>query len=258
MKVYFIGAGPGDPELITVKGLDLINRADIVIYAGSLVNPDLMDGVHEGTVIMDSAGMNLDEVTAIYELNRKKDGIIARVHTGDPALYGAIQEQIDFCSSRGIEWEVIPGVSSFSAASAALGQELTLPGISQTLIISRRAGRTPVPEGQSIIELAAHKATMALFLSISMMDELIDELKQGGYEEDTPMAVVYRASWPDQKIIRGTLADMAEKVQNAGVTRQAMILVGRSIGQVGDKNYELSRLYDKSFSHGYRKGVFCD
>ena len=251
MKIYYIGAGPGDPDLITIKGLNLINRADIIIYAGSLVNPVLLKGVKKGSVVLDSAGMNLDDVTGVYEKNREKEGIIARVHTGDPALFGAIQEQLDFCKERNIECEVVPGVSSFAAASAALEQELTLPGISQTVIISRRAGRTPVPDGQSIRELAVHGATMALFLSISMMDDLVDELIQGGYGKETPMAVVYRASWEDQKIVRGTLEDMAEKVRSAGITRQAMILVGRVMG--GD--YELSKLYDKNFTHGYRKAV---
>lgn len=250
MKVCFIGAGPGDPDLITVKGLDLINRADVVIYAGSLVNPALLTGVRPGIPLYDSAGMNLDEVKAVYEEKRGAHGLIARVHTGDPTLYGAIQEQIDYLKGRGIPWEVVPGVSSFAASSAALGQELTLPGISQTVIITRRAGRTPVPPGQSIPELASHGATMVLFLSVSMMDDLIEELVRGGYDRSTPMAVVYRASWPDQKIIRGTLADMAGKVKDERVTRQAMILVGPVMG--GD--YDLSKLYDRAFTHGFRKG----
>lgn len=250
MNIYFIGAGPGAEDLITVRGLNLINKADIIIYAGSLVNPALLKGAKSGAQILDSASMNLDQVQEIFLKEKNKSGVIARVHTGDPTLYGAIQEQIDFCKAHGLEWQVVPGVSSFAASSAALGQELTLPGVSQSVIITRRAGRTPVPKGESISSFASHGATMCIFLSIQKMGELIEELKEGAYTDETPMAVVYRASWEDQIILRGTLTDMEEKVTQRGINRQAMIVVGPVLAS----EYELSKLYDREFSHGFRRG----
>ena len=249
MKVVFIGAGPGDPELITVKGSRVLESADIIIYAGSLVSPEILRWCCGNPVVMDSAGMDLEQVCAVYEENRDKKGVIARVHTGDPSLYGAIQEQMDFLRSKDIPFEIIPGVSSFQAAAAALEQEYTLPGVSQSLIITRAAGRTPVPEKENLKVLARAGTTMVLFLSISLIDKAVEDLMES-YSSETPAAVVYRASWPDQKIIRGKLSTLPEMVKEAGITRQALII----IGNVLKGKYELSKLYDPSFSHGWRKG----
>ncbi|MDY3297065.1 precorrin-4 C(11)-methyltransferase [Selenomonas sp.] len=247
--VHIVGAGPGDPELITRKGARLLAEADVVIYAGSLVNPALLDLCKEGAEIHDSAGMTLDDVLAVVDAAEAKGLTTVRLHTGDPAVYGAIQEQMDAWRKKGISYDVTPGVSSCFAAAAALRQEYTLPGISQTLIITRGAGRTPVPEPERLKSLAQHGATMCIYLSVSMIDEVANELVAGGYEPTTPIAVVQRASWPDEQIVRGTLADIAEKVQAAGITRQAMIVVSRCL----DADYDLSRLYAPEFSHGYRQ-----
>lgn len=248
--IYFIGAGPGDPELLTIKAGRLIQASDVIIFAGSLVSPAVLEGHQPHARIYDSAGMNLDEVMAVM-LQAESDGLTtARVHTGDPSVYGAIREQIDQLEARGIAYEVVPGVSSFVAAAAAIGREYTLPGVSQTVILTRRAGRTPVPDGQDIVSLAAHGATMVIFLSIDQIEQLAADLLAGGYRTDTPAAVVSRASWPDEQIIRGDLSNIAGRVQAAGIARQALVLVGDFLGDA----YELSRLYDRTFTHGYRKG----
>lgn len=248
MRVYFIGAGPGDPDLITVKGKEILAKADVVIYAGSLINPEILEVCRPDCELYNSACMSLEEVVDIYGQAHKTTGIVARLHSGEPSLYGAIKEQIDWLENEGIEYEVVPGVSSFSAAAASLGAELTLPGISQTVVITRMAGRTPVPKGQEISALAEHRPTMCIFLSVHMIDELVEELKRG-YEEDTPVAVIERASWPDEVVINGTLGDIAEKVKDKGIKKTAMIIVG----QVLDGQYERSKLYDPMFSHGFRK-----
>jgi len=249
MKVYFIGAGPGDPDLITVKGSKILAKADAVIYAGSLVSPEILGWCREDALIMDSAGMDLEEVCAVYGENREKEGIIARVHTGDPSLFGAIQEQMEYLRAEEIPYEIIPGVSSFQAAAAALEQEYTLPGVSQTLIITRAEGRTPVPEKEDLEVLARARATMALFLSISFIDRVCEKLMTS-YPGSTPAAIVYRASWPDQKILRGTLETLPALVKESGITRQALIIVGEVLNQ----NFEYSKLYDPAFTHGWRKG----
>ena len=249
-KVYFIGAGPGDPELLTLKGKRLIDGSDVIIYAGSLV-PEAVIASHKAdATVMSSAGMSLDEVmdTMIQAVRQGKQ--VARVHTGDPSIYGAIREQIDWLNKENIPWEVIPGVSSFVASAAALGKEFTLPSVSQTVICTRMAGRTPVPEGESLSSLASHQASMAIFLSVGMMEDVVAELSTH-YPTKTPVAVVQRASWPDQKVVLGTLGDIAEKVKDAGITKTAQILVGDFLGS----DYELSKLYDKHFTHGYRKGI---
>lgn len=254
MKVYFIGAGPGDPELLTLKGKNIIEQADIVIYAGSLVNPKILSFAPAGTPSYNSAGMDLKEVTGIYLREKNREGRIARLHTGDPSLYGAIQEQIDFCRHEEIDVEVIPGVSSFFAAAAALKQEYTLPGISQSLVLTRMAGRTPVPDSEEIEGWSRHRSSMAVFLSAGSLETLVRRLS-AGYAEETPAAVVYRASWPDQKIVTGTLQNIAERTAAAGITRQALVLVGdvfRSQNEAGF--YEKSKLYDPGFTHGYREG----
>jgi len=248
MKVYFVGAGPGNPELITVKGQRLLQEADVVIYAGSLINPVLLDNCRPECRRIDSADLSLEEVTELYREVDGSDAAVVRLHSGEPSLYGAIKEQIDWLHQQGIDYEVVPGVSSFSASAAALSAELTLPGISQTVVITRMAGRTPVPRGQEISSLAEHTPTMCIFLSVHMIENLVDELKTG-YPEDTPVAVVERASWPDERVVRGTLSDIAVKVKEAGINKTAMIVVGGVL----DGTYERSKLYDPEFTHGYRK-----
>ena len=248
--VSFIGAGPGDPELLTIKGKRLIDSADIIIYAGSLVNPQVLSDAKEGGVIYNSAGMNLEEVLAVMKDGEEKGLKVVRVHTGDPAVYGAHREQMDALERMGIAYEVIPGVSSFLAAAAVLKKEYTLPGVSQTVILTRMEGRTPMPEGEKLLDLARHQATMIIFLSVGMIEELASTLRQA-YREDTPAAVVYKATWEDQKIVRGTLRDIADKVKAAGICKTALTVVGDFLGD----DYELSKLYDKTFTHEFRKGV---
>ena len=202
--VNIVGAGPGDPELITVKGKRLLEEADVIIYAGSLVPKALLGYAKEGCEIHNSASMSLPEVLEVIEKSVAADKKVVRLHTGDPAIYGAIQEQMDALNKKGIEYQVVPGVSSFLATAAALKQEYTLPGVTQTVIITRNEGRTPVPEREKLRSLAAHKATMCIFLSISMLGDVVKELIEGGYEPTTPIAIVQRASWPEQRIFRGT------------------------------------------------------
>lgn len=246
--VYIVGAGPGDPELITRKGYRLVSEADVVIYAGSLVNKAILDACKESCAIYNSASMNLDEVLAVMKKSKAEGKMLVRLHTGDPAIYGAIQEQMDALDDMGITYEVVPGVSSFLATAAALKQEYTLPGVSQTVIVTRGAGRTPVPDAESLSLLAQHGATMCIFLSIQMIEKVVEELLKGKYTEETPVAIVVKASWPEQKILRGNLGNIVKIVQDEGVLRQAMIVVGNVL----DGDYELSKLYDKEFSHMYR------
>jgi precorrin-4/cobalt-precorrin-4 C11-methyltransferase len=247
--VYFIGAGPGDPELITVKGLKILRQADVILYAGSLVNDAVLDERLPDAEVHDSAGMTLEEVLETILRGVAAGKRVARVHTGDPSLFGAIREQIDALTEKGIACEVIPGVSSFTAAAAALGREFTLPGVSQTVILTRLEGRTPVPERERLESLAAHQASMCVFLSVQSIDEVARRLGRH-YPLDTPVAVVQRASWPDEIGVRGTLADIAGKVKAAKIGKTAQILVGRFL----EGDYEKSRLYDKTFSHAYRRG----
>ena len=249
--VHFIGAGPGDPELITIKGQRLISEADVIIYAGSLVNPEILKYGKKGAEVYNSATMNLDEVLKV-EIEAVREGkTVARVHTGDPAIYGAIQEQMDALKKEGIDYDVIPGVSSFLASAAALKQEYTLPDVSQTIIITRMEGRTPMPPKEKLRSLAQHGATMCIFLSVQMIEKVVSELEEGGYAPDTPVAIVVRATWPDQRIIRGTLATIADILHKEGVLRQAMIIVSRVL----DSDYKLSKLYDKGFTTMFRKGT---
>lgn len=246
--VYIVGAGPGDPELITRKGYRLVSEADVVIYAGSLVNKKILKACKDNCEIYNSANMNLDEVIEIMKNSKIAGKMLVRLHTGDPAIYGAIQEQMDSLDDMGITYEVVPGVSSFLATAAALKQEYTLPGVSQTVIITRGAGRTPVPEKEQLQFLAQHGATMCIFLSVHMIEKVVEELLKGAYNLETPVAIVAKASWPDQKILRGTLKNIASIVRSESVIRQAMIVVGNVL----DSDYELSKLYDKEFSHMYR------
>lgn len=247
--IYFIGAGPGAPDLITVRGAELLRRAGMIVYAGSLVNPALLDYAPEGCEIHDSASLTLDEVMERLLDGHRRGLLTMRLHTGDPSLYGAIREQMDRLRDAGVPFEVVPGVSSFCAAAAVIPAEYTLPGVSQTVIISRMEGRTPVPERESIRSLAAHRASMVLFLSAGMLEGLCAELTAGGYPPETPAALVYRASWPEERVLRGTLADLPSLAREAGISRQALVMVGDFLGD----EYALSKLYDSGFSHGYRK-----
>ncbi|MFW5980299.1 MAG: precorrin-4 C(11)-methyltransferase [Bacillota bacterium] len=249
MQVYIIGAGAGDPELMTIKGKKAIEKAEVVIYAGSLVNPEILNFSPEKAVIYNSAKMNLEEVIEVIEKAKKEGKTVARIHTGDPSLYGAIQEQIDILKEKDIKYEIIPGVSSFLAAAAAVEREFTLPDVSQTVILTRQEGRTSVPEKEKLNKLAVHQSSMAIFLSVQMIDKVVDNLLQG-YKKDTPAAVVAKASWPDQKVIKGKLSNIAEKVKEAEIKKTAMILVGDFLSA----DYSRSKLYDKKFGHGYRKG----
>ncbi len=249
--VHFVGAGPGDPELITVKGQRLLLEADMVIYTGSLVPQALITGL--SAEIHNSAGLNLDEVFArtlqAWEAGKK----VVRLHTGDPSIYSAINEQIALLNKHEIPFTVIPGVSSGLAAAAALKTELTLPEVSQTVIFTRRGGRTPVPEKEQLTLLAAHQATMMIFLSVGMIDDVVTDLLAGGYPEDTPVAIVEKVSWPDEKQLRGTLSSIATQVKNAGITKTALIAVGKVLAEGPPP--VLSKLYDEAFTHGYRKGT---
>jgi len=247
--ISFVGAGPGDVDLITVKGRRLLEKADVVIYAGSLVSREHLTFCKKGCKFYDSASMTLEEVIEVMEREYRQGKSIVRLHTGDPSIYGAIKEQMDLLEERGIEYEVVPGVSSFTASCAAIKGEFTLPGISQTIIITRLEGRTPVPNTESLELLAAHKASMAIFLSVGNMERAVKKLKQGYGRRDVPVAVVYKATWEDQKVIIGTLDDIAQKVKDHGIKNFAMILVGDFI----NGKYERSRLYDPSFSHGFRR-----
>ena len=248
--VHFVGAGPGDPELITVKGKRLLHEADLVIYTGSLVPEALVAGL--GGEVHNSAGMNLDEVFALILSAWRQGRRIVRLHTGDPAIYGAINEQIALMKEHGIPFQVVPGVSSGTASAAALQTELTLPEVSQTVIFTRRGGRTPVPEKEQLQALASHQATMMIFLSVGMIDEVVADLLEGGYPPDTPVAVVEKVSWPDERRLRGTLATIAAQVKEAGIRKTAIIAVGRVLADAPPP--ALSKLYDEAFTHGYRKG----
>lgn len=247
--VYFVGAGPGDPELITVRGQRLLVEADLVVYAGSLVPKALVEGLK--AEVRDSANLHLEEIVELMANAWAAGKRVVRLHTGDPSIYGAIKEQMAALDSRGISYRVVPGVSSATAAAAALEAELTLPEVSQTVIITRRAGRTPVPAGQDLASLASHQATMLILLSVGMIAEVVADLLAGGYPPETPVAVVEKVSWPEQRIIRATLSTIAEKVGEAGINKTAIIAVGRVFAALPPE--ALSKLYDKGFSHGCRK-----
>lgn len=246
-NVFFIGAGPGDPELITIKGKNIIDNADVVIYAGSLVNKEILNSRKQDSQIYNSAKMNLEEIIAVIKKNALEGKVVARVHTGDPSIYGAIKEQMDLLDEEGIEYEVIPGVSSFVAAAAVLKKEFTLPNVSQTVICTRISGRTDVPNKEDLEKLSVHKASMAIFLSVSMIKELVKKLLKN-YDSTTPVAVVYKATWKDQKILEGNLGNIVDIVKKSGIKKTAIILVGDFLSS----NYERSKLYDKNFSHEYR------
>lgn len=247
--VHFVGAGSGAPDLITLRGAKLLSQADVVIYAGSLVNPTLLEHCSEDCRIYDSAKMTLEQVIEVIKEAEADGKTTVRLHTGDPSIYGAVREQFDELEKLGIRYDVCPGVSSFCAAAASLRAEYTLPDVSQTVIISRAAGRTPVPEKESIRALAAHRATMILFLSTSLTATLEKELVDGGYAEDTPAAIVYKASWPEEKIFHCTVGTLHKTVVENGLKKTALIIVG---GCLGDE-YMRSLLYHPGFSTEYRE-----
>jgi precorrin-4/cobalt-precorrin-4 C11-methyltransferase len=248
-KVYFVGCGPGDPDLITVKAKKLLQKADVVVYSGSLIPQQILK-ICKNAKLHDASSLVREEIFEILKTNAKKNKLVIRLHDGDPALYGAIREQTDNLQKEEIESEIVPGVTSFLASSAALGLQLTLPGVTQTIIITRAEKRTKVPKEEQIAELAKHKSTMIFYLSVHLLSDIVKEAIKGGYPKSTPVAVVYKASWPDQKIIIGTLEDIVKKVWEEKITRTAIVLIGDVIKP---KSYEYSKLYDKTFSHGYRK-----
>ncbi len=247
--VHFVGAGSGAVDLITVRGARLLQEADVIIYAGSLVNPDLLNYAKAGCEIHDSAKMTLEQVIDVIRAAEAAGKTTVRLHTGDSSIYGAVREQFDELEKLGIEYDVCPGVSAFCGAAAALRAEYTLPDVSQSVIITRAAGRTPVPDRESIRSFAQHRATMVLFLTTSLADDAQRQLIEGGYPEDTPAAIVYKATWPDQRIFRCTVGTLGETVRNNGLTKTSLIVVG---GFLGD-NYDRSKLYDPGFTTEFRQ-----
>ncbi len=247
--IHFVGAGCGAADLITLRGKELIEKADVIIYAGSLVNPELLDYARSDCCIYNSAEMTLDQVIEVMR-NAEENGFdTVRLHTGDPSIYGAVREQFDRLDELGIDYDICPGVSSFCGAAAALRAEYTLPDVSQTVILTRMSGRTKVPEKESIPSLAAHRATMVLFLSAGMLEELSSQLIEGGYSLETPAAIVYKATWADEKVCRCTVGTLSETAEKNGITKTALITVGNFLGD----DYSLSKLYDPSFTTEFRK-----
>lgn len=249
--VHFVGAGSGAVDLITIRGAKLLGEADVVIYAGSLVNPELLNYCKEGCEIHDSAKMTLEQVIAVIQAAEKAGKTTVRLHTGDSSIFGAVREQFDELIGLGIEYDVCPGVSSFCGAASSLKTEYTLPDVSQTVIITRTAGRTPVPERQSIASLAAHQATMVLFLSTSLTEKLQAELLAGGYPGETPVAVVYKATWPEEKIFRCTVDTLHKTVTENGLTKTSLIIVGNCMGE----KYLRSLLYHPGFTTEFREAT---
>ncbi len=246
--IYFIGAGPGAVDLITLRGARLLKEADTVVFAGSLVNKELLSECKPECKIHDSAYMTLEEVIEVMSADDGEGKVVVRLHTGDPSIYGAIREQMDRLRARKLEFEVVPGVSSFCGAAAALKAEYTLPSVSQTVILTRMEGRTPVPEKEKIRLLASHGATMVLFLTSSLIKELVEELLKGDYTEKTPVAIVYKATWEDQQIYRTNIGALEYCAQANNITKTALIIVGDVLGD----DYELSKLYNKNFTHAFR------
>ena len=249
--VHFVGAGPGAPDLITVRGKQLLEEADVIIYAGSLVNPKLLEYTKDVCTIHNSANMTLEEVIQVIEKAEKEGKTTVRLHTGDPCIYGAIREQMDILDEKGISYDSCPGVSSFCGAAAALNLAYTLPDISQSVIITRMEGRTPVPEKESIQSFAAHNATMVIFLSTGMLEELSRRLVEGGYKEDTPAAIVYKATWEDEKKFICTVGTLAQTAKENQITKTALMIIGDA---VNTSNYERSKLYDPEFTTEFRQG----
>lgn len=248
--VYFVGAGPGAADLITLRGCELLKKADIIIYAGSLVNPELLKYAKKECEIYNSAEMTLEEVVSVMEHGHSLGKEIVRLHTGDMSIYGAVREQSDILREKNIPFESVPGVSSFLGAASSLNVEYTLPDVSQTVILTRMAGRTPVPEKEDIKLLAAHRASMVIFLSAGMLEKLSTELIEGGYSKDTPCAVVYKATWEDEKKFVTTIENLSKAGKENNISKTALVLVGDFLGQ----EYSRSKLYNPEFSHEFRKG----
>ena len=249
--VHFVGAGPGSPDLITVRGKQYLEEADVIIYAGSLVNPQLLEYSKDVCTIHNSAKMTLEEVISVMERAEAEGKMTVRLHTGDPCIYGAIREQMDILDEKGIDYDSCPGVSSFCGAAAALNLEYTLPEVSQSVIITRTEGRTPVPEREKIMSFAAHGATMVLFLSTGLLEKLVKELIAGGYASDTPAAIVYKATWPEEEAYVCTIDTLVETARKHQITKTALILVGNVVTH---SHYERSKLYDPGFTTEFRKG----
>ena len=250
--IHFVGAGSGAADLITLRGKKFLEEADVVIYAGSLVNPQLLEYAKEGCAIYNSAKMTLEEVLEVMFQAEKEEKMTVRLHTGDPCLYGAIREQMDVLDEKGISYDYCPGVSSFCGAASALDLEYTLPNVSQSVIITRMAGRTPVPEKESIEAFAAHQATMVVFLSTGLLEELSKRLIEGGYQPDTPAAIVYKATWEDEKSFVCTVATLAQTARENGITKTALMIIGDAVAH---HSYERSKLYDPEFTTEFRKGT---
>lgn len=250
--VHFVGAGSGAPDLITLRGRNFLEQADVIIYAGSLVNPALLDYKKEGCAVYNSAKMTLEEVLEVMFDAEQKGLTTVRLHTGDPCLYGAIREQMDVLDEKGIAYDYTPGVSAFSGAASALNLEYTLPEVSQSVIITRMAGRTPVPDRESIESFAAHHATMVVFLSTGMLEELSKRLVAGGYSEDTPAAIVYKATWPDEKKFICTVGTLAETARDNNITKTALMIIGDAVAHT---NYDRSKLYDPGFTTEFRQAT---
>ena len=248
--VNFVGAGSGAVDLITVRGQRLLEEADVIVYAGSLVNPGILDGRKESCEVHNSAYMTLEEVIEVMEAAHREGKQVVRLHTGDPSIYGAVREQMDELKKRGIPYEICPGVSSFCGAAAALKAEYTLPDVSQSVVITRMAGRTPVPVRESIRSFAAHQATMVIFLSTGLLEELKRELQAGGYAPDTPAAIVYKATWPDEKVCKCTVETLADTAEKEGITKTALIAVGHFL----EGDYQRSELYNPEFTTEFRAG----
>lgn len=250
--IHFVGAGSGAPDLITIRGKKFLEEADVIIYAGSLVNPQLLDYAKEGCQIYNSAKMTLEEVLDVMREAEKAEKMTVRLHTGDPCLYGAIREQMDVLDEEGVSYDYCPGVSSFCGAASALNLEYTLPEVSQSVIITRMAGRTPVPEKESIESFAAHQATMVVFLSTGLLEELSKRLIEGGYSKDTPVAIVYKATWEDEKSFVCTVGTLAQTAKENQITKTALMIIGEAVAH---SNYERSKLYDPGFTTEFRKGT---
>jgi precorrin-4 C11-methyltransferase len=256
--VYFIGAGPGAPDLLTLRGKTVLEAATLVVYADSLVDPRVCDFARPDARVIGSSGLTLDEITACMVDAAREGQTVARLQSGDPSVYGAIREQIARLDAAQIRWRIIPGVSSFSAAAAALGAELTVPDIAQTVILTRISGRaSPVPEREALEQLAAHQTTLVLFLSIGHLTRVVTALRDGGYPAETPVAVVYRVSWPDQQVIRGTLLTIRDQVREEHLTRQALILVGSAL-DAGALKSQRSQLYSERYTHLFRTAKVPD
>lgn len=247
--VWFVGAGPGDRELITLKGYRLLQQAGVVIYAGSLINTELLDDCPQDAQCHDSAELHLTQIIDLMEAGIRAGKTVVRLQTGDVSLYGSVREQGEELTRRGIRWQVVPGVSAFLGAAAELGVEYTVPEVSQSLIITRLEGRTPVPEREQLEDFARHQTSMAIYLSVQRIHRVAERLIEGGYPPDTPVAVIYKATWPESQTLRGTLTDIADQVRDAGIRKTALILVGAFLGE----EYHYSKLYAADFSHEYRK-----